>query len=424
MTKPKSLKRYIVTLLLTLAFAMSALLSFQSAYYLIEAFDVMGEKLMFKIAINHQVPAGETLSVMDYHLSRDWHTVPETVRQHFEHPPQTLNVSEVRFENWAIISPPESVYAVMKTTDAGGHTIYISQVEHLDLKSPLHFRDDEWHIDPMVSIILRGLGSIVAFLGLVLLMMKIFTRPISSLYDWAKTLKLDQLDQQHPDFRYLELNALADIIHDSMKSAENTLKREQEFLQYASHELRTPIAVLRTNSALLEKINPNPDDREREIRDRINRASLTMKDMTETLLWLSRESTDIVPTEQICLAEMVQQVSNELHYLLQGKDVELAFDLQPFSLELPEQPSRILLANLIRNAFQHTASGQIIIHQQQGVVKIINDLKGYSVNAENKNQDIGFGLGLKLCQKLADRFDWRLKTIKTEDKHIVSIQFL
>lgn len=208
-----------------------------------------------------------------------------------------------------------------------------------------------------------------------------------------------------------------------MNAASDTLKREQEFLQYASHELRTPIAVLRTNSALLDKANPNPDERERDIRDRINRASLTMKDMTETLLWLSRESTGVIPDDEIFLDDIVRQIAQDLEYLLQGKSITLAFELQAHSLELPLQAARILLTNLIRNAFQHTTSGSITIAQEDNEVQIINNLEGYALET-NTHKNMGFGLGLKLCHKLATRFNWQLEMEQTEQEHIVSIKFL
>ena len=41
------------------------------------------------------------------------------------------------------------------------------------------------------------------------------------------------------------------------------LNREHHFLRNASHELRTPIAVIRTNMDLLERLQTNSGDREK-----------------------------------------------------------------------------------------------------------------------------------------------------------------
>ncbi|WP_244225164.1 histidine kinase dimerization/phospho-acceptor domain-containing protein [Vibrio aquaticus] len=62
------------------------------------------------------------------------------------------------------------------------------------------------------------------------------------------------------------------------------------FLGYASHELRTPIAVTRNNSELLCKMISKgiPSEKQLVVLDRIERAGFTMTDLTETLLWLNQ----------------------------------------------------------------------------------------------------------------------------------------
>ncbi len=102
---------------------------------------------------------------------------------------------------------------------------------------------------------------------------------------------------------------------------QQSLDREQEFLSYASHELRTPIAVTRTNSELLSKmmtVNNSPE-KQIEVVERIKRASITMTDLTETLLWLNRSEGKSLVTENVQLGELTEQLVHDLDYLLEGK---------------------------------------------------------------------------------------------------------
>lgn len=423
MIKSISLRNYLLTLMLILPLSMSAFLSFQSARSLLEGFRFSHNKLMEEIAIEHDVSKGNPYEAYGYHIAAHWDDVPKEITARFTEPTKA-NDFEEKFEKWHYFSPPEEVYAVGMILNDEGLPRFVSTIkiksENKRLNRELH--KELWGIDPMIQILLLGILVAVIFYLIVIAIMRHVAKPIESLYLWAQSLKMESLDTESPNFRYRELNSLANIILTSMNAASDTLKREQEFLQYASHELRTPIAVLRTNSALLNKANPNPDERERDIRDRINRASLTMKDMTETLLWLSRESTDDIPYDEISLDDIVRQTAQDLTYLLQGKDITLSFELQKHSLELPIQAARILLTNLVRNAFQHSTSGTINIIQQDNQVNIINSLEGYASDSNN-HQDMGFGLGLKLCQKLAVRFNWELKTEQTKQEHIVSITF-
>ncbi len=99
--------------------------------------------------------------------------------------------------------------------------------------------------------------ALVAILLFYLVLNTIFrkvTTPVEQLKNWAKNMTTDQLSQPIPDFHYSELNVLANIVKSSMESVQQSVEREKKFLAYASHELRTPIAVTKTNTELLKKM--------------------------------------------------------------------------------------------------------------------------------------------------------------------------
>ena len=87
--------------------------------------------------------------------------------------------------------------------------------------------------------------------------------------------------------------------------------------------------------------------------ERIERASLTMTDLTETLLWLNRHSDKAPPTSEVAVDGMIEKLTEELSYLLSGKKVEVSISCEPTTLVLPEALCRIVIANMIRNAFQY-----------------------------------------------------------------------
>ena len=214
------------------------------------------------------------------------------------------------------------------------------------------------------------------------------------------------------------------MIRNNIASEAQAIKREQKFLSYASHELRTPIAVLRTNSSLLEKVNPTPSDKERKVRDRINRASLTMKSMTETLLWLSREQEMDMPVEKLDMGDLLQQARVELDYLLIGKNITVSLESDGSSVEAALVPCQILLNNLIRNAFQHTQQGAVSIIHKDAQVQIHNTEDVDSEQGQNNNENLGFGLGMQLVEKLTKQFGWQLETNQQGNEFQVTIKFL
>jgi signal transduction histidine kinase len=180
---------------------------------------------------------------------------------------------------------------------------------------------------------------------------------------------------------------------------------------------------MRSNSALLEKVNPNPSEKERIIRDRIQRASLTMKSMSETLLWLSREEDSGVPIDNVHLGTLINNTQSEMAYLLVGKTVSVNIDVDETEFALATIPAVIVLNNLIRNAFQHTQHGKVEIKQREDTV-VITNIEFDQSEMNDTNEDLGFGLGMQLVEKLTNRFGWHYSINHDGEGYQVSISFL
>ncbi|HUU41677.1 MAG TPA: ATP-binding protein, partial [Desulfatiglandales bacterium] len=82
---------------------------------------------------------------------------------------------------------------------------------------------------------------------------------------------------------------------------------------------------------------------------------------------------------------------------------------------------RVIVDNLIRNAFQHTYDGEIKIEVNQDGLEVVNsgvvnNRMNNTVSLANDYQmNAGFGIGLDLVKRLCERFGWKL-TINILDK--------
>jgi signal transduction histidine kinase len=378
---------------------------------------------MQRLADETLLPDGAAVETLGFHIAGNWSDVPDNIREYFPVEPERLDLLYSHFENWIFFAPPKKHYLLLKTKNHLGETRYVSQYRiNTDLQ-PIRVRDGDIRFDPMVEIALWGIGVTIVFVLAVLTALRLVAIPVEALYQWAKHLNLDELEQPIPSFKFRELDSLAEIVHSSVASVGESLRKEREFVQYASHELRTPIAILRSNSAFLDKVSPNPSKKEREIRHRIERASLTMKGMTEVLLWLGREEDYPTPYEEVDLSGFLSHIVAEQQFLMEGKHIDFALKLESHTQYLPKEAVRILLTNLIRNAFQHTATGTISITQQDNRVVIENPLVEGSFSDTGVNET-GFGLGLKLSRKLADRFGWELQSLQQRGSNVVDIRFV
>ena len=198
------------------------------------------------------------------------------------------------------------------------------------------------------------------------------------------------------------------------------LTREHQFLRNASHELRTPIAVLRTNMDLLERLRLDFGDQEKAVYPRLRRAVDDIHQLTETLLWLSRKEETMPEPENVSIGEMVDELVRENRYLLKGKDVDLWLDIAAARATLPAVAVRIALGNLIRNAFQYTGRGSVEILVAQDAVTITNRYRAME-KVDSGGGDYGYGLGLMLVRQISEKLNLQYENRAIPGGHRASL---
>lgn len=261
-----------------------------------------------------------------------------------------------------------------------------------------------------------GIGLTIAFW----LIIRRISQPMSALNIWAKQLDGETVKKEIPDFYYRELNELAALLRQKIAKEYEHIERNQQFLHYASHELRTPITIISQNTELLRKVMSLDTERARMMEEkavkRLSRASENMGALIETLLWMGRKSPEDLPRKEIRIDSLIGEIVKSLAFLLKGKKIKVNLDTTPTSILAAEAPLRIVLTNLIRNAFYHTSKGNVKICQTAGIVTVTNEDIG-----NNKNSNLGFGFGLRLTSKLVRKMDWSYRNMAGPKGHMVSI---
>lgn len=156
-----------------------------------------------------------------------------------------------------------------------------------------------------------------------------------------------------------ELNALARTFNAAQDQLEGQLQRERAFTRGAAHELKTPLAVLRTHAeALREDIAPQKQEQYLDI---ILEESDRMARLVGSLLELSRlEAGAELCREPVDLAALVREVWSPLSLSLEQKNLNLSLELEDCTVEGDRERLRELADNLSSNALRHcTPGGQI-----------------------------------------------------------------
>ncbi|MGJ8620976.1 MAG: sensor histidine kinase [Methylophilaceae bacterium] len=390
-----------------------------SGSYFILGMDNMIASHMEQFARQYQQQPELKKEFYGYLISRDWTQQPGTVQNAFAQAPSESGKLIKQVERATSGGPPKNIVFAMRYDDHG-KTVYISRSLPRESITEMVGNNIRESRDTLIAI---SAISVLSLALVLILLLWLVSRPINALGDWTRSLDTENFKKPAPDFYYPELNRMADLIRSSLSTVHDGLEREQKFLRHTSHELRTPISVIRNNIELINKLQESKSQKNeaklKEVINRIDRASLTMQHLTETLLWLSKESPEPLPEKEIELDKLLNELVAEMRYLLNDKPVNIDIDTQAFKIKLPDIAAKIVLGNLIRNAFQHTWEGDVVIRQRLGDVEIINVEK----SAETKENNLGFGLGLQLTQQLVNQLGWTYKNINQSKGHSVSIAF-
>ena len=415
-----SLRRYVFMSLFVLASVVIAAFSWMSANQFLAGMDGMMRGTMIDIARRTPVVQGAPVSVLSYTIAADWQDLPDTIQQQFN--PKKLKPFRLykHVERNSIFQRPTVAEFVLMAKFDNARPVYVTQMfkpRDGDDEPPFHMTREAW-------IMIIGIVTLLLFSLLVVLMQKSVSRPVERLREWAASLQNAPFPTAPPTFKYAELNSLAALIYQAMQSVHDSLKREQNFVRHASHELRTPIAVIRSSTELINRVRRDaPEDKLSKPLKRIEHASHTMEDLTETLLWLDRQDNSSLSTSPVALHSLVTTISDELAYLLQGKEVSVAVETNEYTLEASPIAVRIVLGNLIRNAFQHTQVGSVTINQIGAGVEIINRNTDKPDSKETQTS-LGFGLGLQMVSQLTAAMGWQYEySMRDNGVHCVQITF-
>lgn len=234
---------------------------------------------------------------------------------------------------------------------------------------------------------------------------KKFTKALDYLHPKNSTF---YIDKNFPDS---ELNQIAEAINGLNEQVSENIKRERKFIAMASHELRTPIAVVLGAANVIENRNHlKPDDS--KTLQRIITATREMAENTQSLLTMVRSGKTQVPQLAFDLTELLKQLCES--YCQENPSYTSRIQLNLLSTPIPIHADRVLarivIHNIANNALQHT-TGKVSIIEHPDHIAVVDEGNGKDPLAlepdHTETPPLGSGMGLYIVELGCEALGWR-----------------
>lgn len=264
-----------------------------------------------------------------------------------------------------------------------------------------------------------------------------FLEPITDLKNRMKEVNVQNLSKQ------IEVKETGDEIEEITVSFNDMIIRlsrlfgeEKSFLQNAAHELRTPLAVLKTKIDVFKKNENNTIEDYQKMLASVTEYNDRMSHLVQMLLQI-QESQTVERKDEINIYDLIDEVIMDLSIYIDEKHLSVTEEGDRAQIIGSDLLMYRVFYNLIENAIKYNVDGgyiNVLINENEDDVVIKIEDSGRGIESDKKkifeafyrerrtaNESNGVGLGLHLVKQIIELHSG---TIEVKDGKKVGTQFI
>ena len=268
----------------------------------------------------------------------------------------------------------------------------------------------------------RQAALIALIAATVIVVVQRATRPVRALSQELQARPDDDLRPIAAPDAPRELQPLIAATNEHMRRQSDLLAQQQRFVRDSSHQLRTPLAVLKAQVQSARRGDVAPPEALAEIEHTVDRAT----QLANQMLALAKvaqlqQQADVAPAQ---FDEVVRAVALDVAPLIAGKGLDFDLQTEPVTLRAHDWMLRELTRNLLHNAIRHTPAGGLLAITLAGAggqarLTVADGGPGVAPElAERLFQPFsagaggtGSGLGLAICHEIVQTLGGRIQLV-------------
>jgi signal transduction histidine kinase len=339
---------------------------------------------------------------------------------------------------------PDSTYTITKQNRYVEHneidrfrvlSAYINingKLYHLQIETNIEEADETMLAIAVVTLLFFAL-LVIGFILLNRQIAKQIWRPFRNTLEKLKSF--DLTTQQTVSFDKTDIEEFAELNQSLQKLIDKNISvysQQKTFIENASHELQTPLAVLKSKLDLLLQ-NKNLTNEQSEIINAIELPLSRVSRINKNLLLLAKiENKQFSVVENIELTEVINETLELLIDYTTAKQITVDKNLpEKLALTCNKTLLEILISNLLINSIVHNAengkinidfSGRTLTVSNTGKIALDNK-KIFERFIVSSSETANSGLGLAIVKEICNRYQWQINYTFQNNLHSFSVQF-
>lgn len=277
---------------------------------------------------------------------------------------------------------------------------------------------------------------IVLALGLILINRSLSQKLWKPFYKTLHQLKTYEIDKNETleaeTTNILEFDDLNKAVSSLTDRNRKVFLQQKEFIENASHELQTPLAIFQSKLDVLMQ-SPTLSEGEAATILELESTAQRMARLNKNLLLLTKIDNEQFSTKELVdIPQVLEGILSNLKPLADLQDICVETSLEQLIVQANRTLIEVLLTNLVQNAIRHTkAKGKVSLQLTGQTFRIANTgtplkmdhRKMFERFSKESGSPASSGLGLAIAKQICDSNAYELTYAYKTGEHVFSVKF-
>ena len=298
-----------------------------------------------------------------------------------------------------------------------------------------YLESDDLSSSILTAVVLMFICLLLGFFLINIFITRKLWRPFHRTLEVLKDYELDNGSSvQFSKTKIKEFTALNEVLDKMTKQIYSDFMNQKQFSENASHEMQTPLAVIKNKIELLIQ-SKTVSGQDMEIIQSIYNSANKLSMINRALLLLSKiESNQFAEVKEMDLGNLIDRSLLHFSDMISIKRITIDKKMSPgFFVSMNPMLVDVLINNLLQNAIRHNlAEGKInialgdkkLIISNTGVAFKGDPTEMFSRFRKSEQSADSIGLGMAIIKQICDYYEFPIHYTVEENIHSIQINFL